>query len=130
MEPDPPEPSPVEPPPRESVWDLARRALRSREAMSGLVHWLVVRGSIIFALFAIVYVANGLLIGWQSTYDVTLGIRSPGDTSVAWAAWPLSLAGWLAMPAVAGAVAGYVLSVAITNRRQDSIAQKFGGQDV
>lgn len=70
--------------------------------------------------FALLYVANGVVIGWKTTYDVTIGITSPGDgkVPVPALAWFMSLAGWLAAPAVCGAVAGVVISVAINGRRQ------------
>jgi hypothetical protein len=120
---------PGTPPNRE--WSLAevRRIFRSRGALAGLRHWLIVRGSVLLVLFALLYVGNGLLIGWRAAYDVTTGIVSPGSTAAPWAAWPLSLAGWLAMPAVTGAVAGYVLSVAIGGRRQQSIDAALAERD-
>ncbi|GAA2474978.1 hypothetical protein Ahu01nite_049070 [Winogradskya humida] len=77
------------------------------------------------AAFALVYLVNGLVIGWKTTYDVTIGITSPGDDAVSAPAlaWPISIAGWLAAPAVFGAVAGVIISVAITNRRQRPIGE-------
>lgn len=83
------------------------------------------------AAFALLYVANGVVIGWRTAYDVTIGITSPGDESVSapTLAWFMSVAGWLAAPAICGAVAGVVISVAIKSRRQrpiDEVLTKRG----
>ena len=63
--------------------------------------------------------------GWTTSYDVAIGITSPGDRAIAQPApaWVLSVAGWLAAPAVFGAVAGAVVSVSIGGRRQRPIAE-------
>ncbi|MBU2664646.1 hypothetical protein KOI35_14175 [Actinoplanes bogorensis] len=56
---------------------------------------------------------------------MAIGITSPGSPAIAVPvlAWPLSAAGWLAAPAVFGAVAGAVVSVSIGGRRQRPIAE-------
>lgn len=56
------------------------------------------------------FVLNGLLIGWTSAYEVMTGIASPATVHPQWCAWPLSLTGWAALPAVVGAAAGYVIT--------------------
>ncbi len=65
----------------------------------------------------LLYTANGFAVGWRRAYDVSIGILSPADTAVPALAWPLSVAGWLLVPGIAGAVAGYVVSDAIKVRR-------------
>jgi len=102
--------------------------VRAWGAYTGLRHWLLARGTLFFAIFAALYVTSGVVIGWRTTYDVAIGITSPGDRSVTVPAlaWPVSLAGWLAAPAVFGAVAGVVISVAIADRRQRSIGEVLG----
>lgn len=116
---------PLRPPPRDRLRDRLRRRFRAVGAYTGLRHWLLVRGTILLVAFAALYVANGLLIGWKTAYDVTIGITSPGDgrVSVPVLAWFLSVAGWLAAPAVCGAVAGAVISVAITGRRRRPLSE-------
>ncbi|MBB2943227.1 hypothetical protein FB565_002940 [Actinoplanes lutulentus] len=81
--------------------------------------------------FAALYVANGLVIGWKTAYDVTIGITSPGDKDVSapLLAWFLSAAGWLAAPALAGAVAGTIVGSAVTDRRQRSVAEALPKED-
>lgn len=94
-------------------------------AYAGIRHWLLVRGTVLLALFALLYVANGVATGWRTAYDIAIGITSPGDKSVVapMLAWFLSVAGWLAMPAVCGAVAGVVVSMAVEGRRQRPIGE-------
>lgn len=79
----------------------------------------------LLALFVLLYVANGKVIGWRMAYDVMIGITSPGDERVSSPAlaWLMSIAGWLAAPAVFGAVAGVVISVAIDSRRHRPISE-------
>ncbi|UQU64695.1 DUF6313 family protein [Couchioplanes caeruleus] len=116
---------PGRPPPHDRLRDRMRRRLRALGAYTGVRHWLLVRGTPLFVVFALLYVVNGLVIGWKTTYDVTIGITSPGDRDVPVPvlAWFLSVCGWLAAPAVFGAVAGAVVSVAISGRRQRSIRE-------
>jgi Family of unknown function (DUF6313) len=116
---------PGRPPPPDRFRDLLRRRLRALGAYTGLRHWLLVRGSVLVAGFAALYVTNGFVIGWKTTYDVTIGIVSPGsaDVSAPVLAWFMSVAGWLAAPAIAGGVAGTIISMAIGRRRQRSISE-------
>ncbi|WP_411132685.1 DUF6313 family protein [Streptomyces sp. 030-HV] len=59
---------------------------------------------------AALYVLNGFLIGWVPAYEVLRGETSPAAVRPQWCAWPLSLIGWAAMPAIIGAAAGYVIT--------------------
>lgn len=115
---------PGPPPPPDRLRDRLRRRRAGLGAHPGLRHWLIVRGSVLLAGFAVLYAANVAVIGGRRTYDVTVGITSPGDPAITAPAlaWPLSIAGWLAAPAVFGAVAGVVISLAVGNRRRRPIA--------
>ena len=90
------------PPPREGPVALARRWWHSRGQHRPLRYWLLFRGIPALVTFTALFVANGLVIGWRNAYDVTLSITSPAATTSPVLAWPLSLAGWLVGPAVAG----------------------------
>ena len=113
------------PPPDARLSERLRRGWKSLGAYIGMRHWLLVRGTFLAAGFMALFVANGFVLGWKTTYDVTIGITSPGDpdVTVPVLAWLMSVAGWLAAPAVAGGVAGAVISNAITNRRQRPIGE-------
>jgi len=76
--------------------------------------------------FTALFVANGLVIGWRNAYDVMLAITSPAATKSPILAWPLSLAGWLAGPAVvAAAVIGYMITAGIEGRRKNPLGELF-----
>ncbi|MFF0398882.1 DUF6313 family protein [Streptomyces sp. NPDC005248] len=91
-----------------------RQRLRARwsdrHALPRFAFWLLSRGTVVLAVCAGLYVLNGFLIGWANAYDVITGITSPAATRPQWCAWPLSLAGWAAIPAIIGAAAGYVIT--------------------
>ena len=119
---------PLQPPPADRLPDRVRRRLRALGAYSGIRHWLLVRGSVVLGALLVLYVTNGMINGWKIAYDVAIGITSPGDEVVAMPApaWLLSVAGWLGAPAVFGAVAGAVVSIAIGERRRQSISEALG----
>jgi hypothetical protein len=121
---------PGRPPPPDRVRDRFRRRVLAVGAYTGLRHWLLVRGTMVLFAFTMLYVANGMAIGWKNAYDVTIGIKSPGHHSISAPAlaWLLSVAGWLAAPAVCGAVAGVVISVAIRSRRRRPIGEALTKQ--
>jgi Family of unknown function (DUF6313) len=75
--------------------------------------------------FVALFIANGLVIGWRSAYDVMLAITSPAATSSPALAWLLSLGGWLVGPAVAGAVVGYMITAEIEGRRKKKFDELF-----
>lgn len=68
------------------------------------------RGAIVLTMCGALYILDGFLIGWANAYDVMVGITSPADVHPQWCAWPLSLIGWAAIPAIVGAAAGYVIT--------------------
>jgi len=116
---------PLQPPPVDRLPGRLRRRIRALGAYTGVRHWLLVRGTPILGALLVLYVTNGIANGWKTAYDVAIGITSPGDKAVALPApaWLLSVAGWLAAPAVFGAVAGAVVTVAIGGRRRRTIAE-------
>ncbi|MFJ1975269.1 DUF6313 family protein [Streptomyces sp. NPDC087903] len=83
---------------------------------------MLTRGAVVLALAAGLYLLNGFLIGWANAYDVVTGITSPSAVHAQWCAWPLSLAGWAAIPAIIGAAAGYI----ITEQIQAHHARELG----
>jgi hypothetical protein len=102
-----------------------RRWWRSQLRHSPFRHWLIYRGSLLAAGYAGLYVTNGFVIGWRETYDVNVAITSPAATSAPLLAWPLSVAGWLMVPVLAGALAGYMINTTISGRRSKSIKDIF-----
>jgi hypothetical protein len=86
-------------------------------------YWMLVWGLPLLAAFGVLLLGNGFVIGWSTSYDVAVLITSPAQTASPWSAWLLSVTGWLLIPAIAGAVAGHVVSAAISGRRARSIAE-------
>ena len=80
--------------------------------------------------FAALYLVTGFVVGWEKAYNICLAIDPPTGTSSPVLAWALSLAGWLVMPGVAGAVAGYVVSDSIGSRRSRSLPDSFPGSGI
>jgi hypothetical protein len=91
--------------------------------------WLRLRGLPLLFLYIGLFLANGLTIGWRTAYDVSIQITSPADTRVPALALSLSLAGWLLVPGLVGAVAGYVVTDAITAHRGKPLAEIFEEYD-
>ncbi len=107
----------LRPPPVECRRRRIVRWWRSRGRHRGVRYWLLTLGMPIFLLYVGLYLSNGIVIGWTASYNVMIGITSPGDTVQPILAWFLSFAGWLLAPGIAGAVAGYVVSNSIASRR-------------
>ncbi|WP_225824127.1 DUF6313 family protein [Streptomyces naphthomycinicus] len=102
-------PSPGGPPPPGRRQRLRAR-WADRHALPRFGLWLLSRGVIVLGVCGALYVLDGFLIGWANAYDVMVGITSPAAVRPQWCAWPLSLAGWAAIPAVIGSAAGYVIT--------------------
>ena len=114
---------PLPPPPATGPMARLRIWRLSLGAYTGPKYWLLVFGLFPGALLAGLYVASGLTIGWKDAYDVMIGITSPGAVHAPVLSWFLSVAGWLAAPAVFGAVAGIVIDAATKDRRQRPMSE-------
>ncbi|MEU5692614.1 DUF6313 family protein [Actinosynnema sp. NPDC020468] len=107
----------------ESTRRRARRWWRGRNRLDGIPYWLVTQGWKLIAGMVLLFVVNGLLTGFATAYDVVSQISSPFAVDRAdrwWKELPallLSVSGWLIVTGFAGAVAGYVVVEATTNRR-------------
>jgi hypothetical protein len=117
------------PPPRERRWEALRRWWRSQRAHAGLRFWFFYRGSPLLAAYFGLFLINGAVLGWREAYDVNVGIVSPASTRTPTLAWPLSVAGWLFMPSIVGAVAGYIVSTSIVSRRRTPLSHAFQDTD-
>ncbi|MFI2764288.1 DUF6313 family protein [Streptomyces echinatus] len=111
-----PVPSPGGPPPPSRRQRLRAR-WADRHALPRFGFWLISRGVTVLAMCLVLYLLNGLLIGWAPAYEVMTGITSPAAVHPQWCAWLLSLAGWAVIPAIVGAAAGYVITEQIQAHR-------------
>ncbi|MFD4116911.1 DUF6313 family protein [Streptomyces niveus] len=71
------------------------------------------RAAVVLTVCAALFAVNGVLLGWADAYDVLIGITSPAEVAPQWAAWPLSVVGWAAIPAFVGGTVGYLVTVQI-----------------
>ena len=113
------------PPPRERLRTRVYRWRVSQKRHNGLRYWLIATGTPLLLGFTVIYVVSGLLLGWAETYNVLLAITSPADAPFPVLAWIVSIIGWLAAPAITGAVAGYIVSAQIANRRTRPISELY-----
>jgi hypothetical protein len=76
--------------------ERARRWWRSQAQYAGLHSWPVSRGLFLVAVAGIVCLAAGWRVGWQTTYEIAVGIASPasvGSSSRPNAYWQRTCAG-------------------------------------
>ncbi|WP_331733288.1 DUF6313 family protein [Streptomyces sp. NBC_00080] len=103
--------------PGDTVWEDARNLVRSIAFLNRAHHWLVTRASVWFAGFVVLYVLGGMLLGWSIAYELLVGLTAPAECRHPWYGYALSLAGWLLVPSVTGAAAGYLVTRQIERRR-------------
>ncbi|MGW3353273.1 DUF6313 family protein [Nonomuraea rubra] len=115
-------PAGTEPPPRAPLVARCRRFVRSLAALSKTRYWLLTRALWVALVFIVVFVVDGVLIGWATAYEVLIGIKSPADAGSAPVTWLVSIVGWLAIPAFVGGTVGYLVTRQIEARRRRSTA--------
>ncbi|WP_326595968.1 DUF6313 family protein [Streptomyces sp. NBC_01803] len=115
--------SALPPPPPPGVARRLRLWWVSRDALPSLPRWMLLRAGPFLLATVMLYIGNGVLIGWAGAYNVLVGITSPADADPQWCAWPLSLAGWALLPALIGGVVGYLVSAQIEAHRSRDLAE-------
>ncbi|MEH0513415.1 DUF6313 family protein [Streptomyces sp. B21-079] len=99
-------------------WREAKKARTDR-----FRYWLYFKSwKWIFAVF-VAYMVTSWEIGFVNAWEILVGRVSAKSAAWPWASWPLSIFGWLLVPAFIGGVAGYVVTEQITSRRTDSPAE-------
>ncbi|MFI6737245.1 DUF6313 family protein [Nonomuraea sp. NPDC050451] len=116
-------PAGTQPPPRAPLVARCRRRLRSLAALSKTRYWLLTRALWVVLAFVVVFVVDGMLIGWSTAYEVLIGIKSPAEAGSAPVTWLVSIVGWLAIPAFVGGTVGYLVTRQIEDRRGRSAAE-------
>ncbi|SDP39467.1 hypothetical protein SAMN04487981_121139 [Streptomyces sp. cf386] len=113
----------IQPPPPPGLRRRVSRWWRSRDALSRLHRWLLLRALPLLAVFLGLFALNGALIGWTDAYNVLVGIDSPADVSPQLPAWPLSIVGWAAIPALVGGAVGYAVTAQIQTHRTQELTE-------
>ncbi|WP_374777134.1 DUF6313 family protein [Streptomyces sp. NBC_01310] len=79
----------------------------------------------VLAVF-VAYMLAACRLGYTKAWEVLVGRESPKDAPWPWVTWPLSIFGWMLIPAFIGGVAGYVVTAQIEARRSASPAEAAG----
>lgn len=108
--------------PGDTVWEQLRDFLRSAAFLGRTRHWLVTRASVWLGGFCAVYVVGGFLLGWSAAYEVLVGLTAPAQCRHPAYGYLLSSVGWLLVPALTGATAGYLVTRQIDRRRSMDLA--------
>lgn len=103
--------------PGDTFWEELRDVIRSVAFLNRTRHWLITRASVWLGGFCSLYLVGGLLLGWNAAYEVLLGLTAPGGCRHPWYGYLLSLTGWLLVPGLTGAAAGYLVTRQIERRR-------------
>jgi hypothetical protein len=69
----------------------------------------------------VVFLISGSHIGYANTWEILVGRKSPIGVAWPWVAWPVSIFGWLLVPALVGGVAGFVITAQLQGRRSKTI---------
>jgi hypothetical protein len=91
-------------------------------ASGRLRRWLW-RAKWLFMAIAALFVIAGLVMGWSDTWETLVGRRSPKNAPYPYFSWPLSVTGWLALPALVGAVIAYLMTSQADRRRTRSVSE-------
>ena len=87
---------------------VAKHARGTLSVWFGRVGWMLAAGT------GLLLVLSGLVVGWEATGEVLIGVTSPAAEYLTPLAavmrWAVALVGWLAVPALMGAVVGYAVS--------------------
>lgn len=89
--------------------------------LNTLPHWLVQKGKWIVIPVALLYVCAWWLLGWSYAWDILVGRATPRNAPYPWCSWPLSVAGWMVVPAFIGAISGYMVTAQAGKRRDKTI---------
>lgn len=116
----PPPASLVHPPVREGFLRKARRWYRTRKSFSGLTQWFLDFGSFMVVFFGLLFFVDTYRRNLKFAYSVMIGEAKPWENGGSFfTAVPLSIISWLAIPAIIGGTAGYIIS-----RRIDGYTHK------
>jgi hypothetical protein len=90
-------------------------------ALNNLPYWLWRRGKLIIIPLVVWFCVMWWFTGWSDAWDMLVGRATPRNAPYPFWNWPLSVAGWLVIPAFIGAIAGYVISSEVEGRRKSTM---------
>ncbi|WP_328761057.1 MULTISPECIES: DUF6313 family protein [unclassified Streptomyces] len=98
------------------------RVLVDVHAMGKLRHWLW-RAKWVFLGSMVLFVISCLRMGWSDTWETVVGRRSPKNASYPYMSWPLSVTGWLVLPALVAGVFAYLITSQADRRRTRTVSE-------
>lgn len=109
--------------PDQRSWRTRRKHRREeKRAYEGkLEYWLKRKSWKWISVVLILYVIAAIKIGPVDAWEILVGRDSAKDACWPVVTWPLSIVGWVFVPAFIGGVAGYVVTSQIDSRRGRSI---------
>ncbi|MGN9844177.1 DUF6313 family protein [Nonomuraea sp. H19] len=102
------QPSSSSPAPRSQRKPLRQRWASRLAGFRSLGKWLWREMKWLLIAVVALFLISGLVIGWVEAYEILVGIRSPSNAKYSVLAWVLSVVGWIIVPALIGAVVGYL----------------------
>ncbi|MGW6916278.1 DUF6313 family protein [Kitasatospora sp. NPDC054939] len=94
-----------------------------RDALGGIPHWVATTGKWIVGALVALFLQTCFFLGWSNAWDILVGRLSPRNLDYPYLVWPLSVCGWLIVPALIGALAGASVSTRVGRRRQQSMEE-------
>jgi len=104
------------------------------ETLGKIGFWLVRKARWMLGGIAVLFLLN--LIwgpGWPDTWEILVGRKSAAGAPLPGASWPLSIVGWVVVPAFIGGVAAFVIAEQAGKRwsgkpaREEALDMRQGG---
>ncbi|MFI8235029.1 DUF6313 family protein [Streptomyces sp. NPDC085900] len=86
------------------------------DAMSKLQRWLW-RAKWVIGSLVVLFLIQWRLAGWSDAWDLLVGRKTPRNVPYPYVAWPLSVIGWLVLPALIAGIVAYLITSQADRRR-------------
>lgn len=105
-----------------SWWTRRKHDREEAKAHAGrFEYWLKYKSWKWIAAVFVLYMISGFGIGFVAAWEILVGRDSAKDAGWPAATWPLSIMGWILVPAFIGGATGYVVTSQIESRRVHSM---------
>ncbi|WP_406210719.1 DUF6313 family protein [Kitasatospora sp. NBC_01560] len=99
---------------RLKCWKAEQKALMNR-----LPYWILFKSWKWILIFLVPFLISGTVIGFGDSWEIFVGRTSAKNAGWPAVTWPLSVLGWMFVPAFIGGVVGAIVSAQIGERRAD-----------
>ncbi|MFF3073440.1 DUF6313 family protein [Kitasatospora sp. NPDC057904] len=87
--------------------------------MDRLPYWLLFKSWKWILIVLIPFMISGFVIGFGDAWEILVGRSSARNAGWPAVTWPLSVLGWLVVPAFIAGVVGYIVSRQISDRHEN-----------